>query len=82
MRHPYPFVLVQSSVYIIRLQTACAPPLLNLILIILSIRVRSEIEHELGYDEVIALMLEEGIGRMLEPGQADDWRARSLRGDS
>jgi D-alanine-D-alanine ligase len=36
-----------------------------------------EIEHGLGYDEVIALMLEEGLGRALEPASADDWRAPS-----
>jgi D-alanine-D-alanine ligase len=41
-----------------------------------------EIEHGIGYDEVIALMLEEGLGRALEPSQADDWRARSLQGGS
>jgi len=41
-----------------------------------------EIEHGLGYDEVIALMLEEGLGRALSPTPTDDWHARSGRGDT
>jgi len=41
-----------------------------------------EIEHGLGYDEVIALMLEKGLGRALEPARADDWRAPSGRSNA
>jgi hypothetical protein len=48
MRHPYLFVLLQASTYIILLQTASAPALFDVILnvrvdVILNVRVRSEI---------------------------------------
>lgn len=35
-----------------------------------------EIEHGLGYDEVIALMLEEGLGRALQPAPTGKWQIR------